>query len=124
VPEGYDEQTWLREQVHAGLRDRFRGDVPEAHTEQADYEVDVICQMGFPGYFLVTADLCRYAKETGIRVGPGRGLGGRLAGRLRAAHHRPRPDQAQAAVRAASSTPSASRCPTSTSTSTSAGAAT
>ena len=29
--------------------------------------------MGFPGYFLVTADLCRYAKQTGIRVGPGRG---------------------------------------------------
>src|SRR4028118_206571 len=29
--------------------------------------------MGFPGYFLVTADLCRHAKETGIRVGPGRG---------------------------------------------------
>src|SRR4028118_2275785 len=29
--------------------------------------------MGFPGYLLVTADLCRHAKETGIRVGPGRG---------------------------------------------------
>jgi DNA polymerase-3 subunit alpha len=29
--------------------------------------------MGFPGYFLVTADLCRYAKQSGIRVGPGRG---------------------------------------------------
>ncbi|MCW2616605.1 MAG: polymerase alpha subunit, partial [Frankiales bacterium] len=39
----------------------------------ADYEVDVILKMGFPGSFLVTADLCRYAKETGIRVGPGRG---------------------------------------------------
>jgi DNA polymerase-3 subunit alpha len=43
------------------------------HTRQADYEVDVIVKMGFPGYFLVTADLCRHAKETGIRVGPGRG---------------------------------------------------
>ena len=31
--------------------------------------------MGFPGYFLVTADLCRHAKQTGIRVGPGRGSG-------------------------------------------------
>jgi DNA polymerase-3 subunit alpha len=47
--------------------------VPEGHTRQADYEVDVIVKMGFPGYFLVTADLCRHAKETGIRVGPGRG---------------------------------------------------
>ncbi|MCU1591329.1 MAG: polymerase alpha subunit [Frankiales bacterium] len=61
VPDGYDEQTYLREQVHAGLRQRFPGGVPETHRVQADYEVDVICQMGFPGYFLVTADLCRYA---------------------------------------------------------------
>src|SRR4051812_48963673 len=73
VPAGYTEETFLREQVHAGLRDRFRDDVPEAHRVQADYEVDVICNMGFPGYFLVTADLCRHAKENGIRVGPGRG---------------------------------------------------
>ena len=73
VPAGYDEQTYLREQVHLGLAKRFSGAVPETHTVQADYEVDVICQMGFPGYFLVTADLCRYAKDSGIRVGPGRG---------------------------------------------------
>ena len=73
VPDGYDEATWLRAQVHAGLRERFPGGVPETHLRQADYEVDVIVAMGFPGYFLVTADLCRYAKENGIRVGPGRG---------------------------------------------------
>ena len=73
VPEGYDEQTYLREQVHTGLRQRFPTGVPDTHVKQADYEVDVICQMGFPGYFLVTADLCRYAKSAGIRVGPGRG---------------------------------------------------
>jgi DNA polymerase-3 subunit alpha len=76
VPEGYTEETFLREQVHAGLRDRFAAratPVPETHRVQADYEVDVICNMGFPGYFLVTADLCRHAKENGIRVGPGRG---------------------------------------------------
>ena len=73
VPEGYTEQTWLREQVHTGLRERFPCGVPEGHRTQADYEVDVICGMGFPGYFLVTADLCRHAKDSGIRVGPGRG---------------------------------------------------
>ena len=73
VPEGWTEQTWLRHLVHEGLRERFSGQVPEGHTVQADYEVDVICNMGFPGYFLVTADLCRYAKQSGIRVGPGRG---------------------------------------------------
>ncbi|MGZ6793177.1 MAG: DNA polymerase III subunit alpha, partial [Mycobacteriales bacterium] len=73
VPEGWTEQTWLRHLVHEGLRERFSGQVPEEHTRQADYEVDVICNMGFPGYFLVTADLCQYAKDNGIRVGPGRG---------------------------------------------------
>ncbi|MCW2724587.1 MAG: polymerase alpha subunit [Frankiales bacterium] len=76
VPEGWTEQTWLRHLVHEGLRERFAAKglpVPEEHTKQADYEVDVICNMGFPGYFLVTADLCRHAKDNGIRVGPGRG---------------------------------------------------
>ncbi len=73
VPDGHSEQTWLREQVHQGLARRFPTGVPEGHRVQADYEVDVICRMGFPGYFLVTADLCRHAKESGIRVGPGRG---------------------------------------------------
>jgi DNA polymerase-3 subunit alpha len=73
VPDGWTEQTWLRHLVHEGLRERFHGQVPEGHVVQADYEVDVICNMGFPGYFLVTADLCRYAKDSGIRVGPGRG---------------------------------------------------
>ena len=73
VPAGYDEQTFLRAEVHAGLARRFPSGPPEGHVRQADYEVDVICQMGFPGYFLVTADLVRYAHEAGIRVGPGRG---------------------------------------------------
>jgi len=73
VPAGHDEQSFLRAEVHAGLAARFPAGVPAGHSTQADYEVDVICQMGFPGYFLVTADLCRYAKSVGIRVGPGRG---------------------------------------------------
>ena len=47
--------------------------MPEGHQRQAEYELDVICQMGFPGYFLVVADLCQYARQEGIRVGPGRG---------------------------------------------------
>src|SRR5699024_1284894 len=43
--------------------------------KQADYELDVIINMGFPGYFLVVADFINWAKEQGIRVGPGRGSG-------------------------------------------------
>jgi DNA polymerase-3 subunit alpha len=124
VPDGYSEDTWLREQVHAGLRERFAGgSVPPEHSAQADYEVDVIVQMGFPGYFLVTADLCRYAKETGIRVGPGRG---RPPARWwRTPCGSPTSTRSSTSCcSSGSSTPSASRCPTSTSTSTSAGAAT
>ncbi len=73
VPEGYTEESWLRAEVHRGLRERFPNGVPEDRLRQADYELDVICKMGFPGYFLVTADLCAYARQEGIRVGPGRG---------------------------------------------------
>ena len=47
--------------------------MPDTHRKQAEYELGVIIQMGFPGYFLVVGDLCRHAREAGIRVGPGRG---------------------------------------------------
>jgi DNA polymerase-3 subunit alpha len=73
VPAGETEESWLRKEVRRGMAERFPGGVPEGHTKQAEYELDVICQMGFPGYFLVVADLCEYARREGIRVGPGRG---------------------------------------------------
>jgi DNA polymerase-3 subunit alpha len=73
VPEGHDEVSWFRHEVEIGLRRRFGDDVPEDVRRQAEYEAGVIVQMGFPSYFLITADLVRYAREAGIRVGPGRG---------------------------------------------------
>ncbi len=73
VPEGETEESWLRKEVARGLANRFPDGIPEAHQRQAEFELDVICEMGFPGYFLVVADLCSYAKQEGIRVGPGRG---------------------------------------------------
>jgi DNA polymerase-3 subunit alpha len=73
VPAGETEESWLRKQVTRGLDHRFPGGVPETHKSQAEYELDVICKMGYPGYFLVVADLCEYARLQGIRVGPGRG---------------------------------------------------
>ncbi|MEI6405261.1 MAG: DNA polymerase III subunit alpha, partial [Actinomycetes bacterium] len=74
VPAGETEDTLLARDVHAGLVKRFRGaPVPPEHTERANFELGVVSQMGFPGYFLVVADLCRYARENNIRVGPGRG---------------------------------------------------
>jgi DNA polymerase-3 subunit alpha len=73
VPDGETEETWLRKEVDRGMARRFPAGVPADRKAQADFEVDVILQMGFPGYFLVVADLCRHARESGIRVGPGRG---------------------------------------------------
>jgi DNA polymerase-3 subunit alpha len=73
VPEGETEDSWLRKEVERGLARRFPGGVPDDRRTQAAYELGVMLQMGFPGYFLVVADLCRHARESGIRVGPGRG---------------------------------------------------
>ena len=44
-----------------------------AYNARLDYEIAVIKEMGFTGYFLIVADFIRYAKENGIPVGPGRG---------------------------------------------------
>jgi len=76
VPENETEQSWLEKEVNQGLKKRFKNQVSTQHQEQANYEIQVINQMGFPSYFLVVADLVRYAKENGIRVGPGRGSAG------------------------------------------------
>ncbi|ATE56677.1 MULTISPECIES: DNA polymerase III subunit alpha [Actinosynnema] len=73
VPEGMTEADYFREQVWEGMRRRFPGGVDEVHTKQVEFEIGVILQMGFPSYFLVVADFINWAKENGIRVGPGRG---------------------------------------------------
>ncbi len=73
VPEGETEESFLRKEVERGLAIRFPGGVSQRHRDQAVYETDMIIKMGFPGYFLVTADLVQYAKDNKIRVGPGRG---------------------------------------------------
>jgi DNA polymerase III subunit alpha len=73
VPADETEASWLRKEVERGLARRFPDGVPDDRAAQATYEVGVMEQMGFPGYFLVVADLCRHAREHGIRVGPGRG---------------------------------------------------
>jgi len=73
VPEGETEESWLIKEVERGLHKRFPGGVTEQYRRQAEYELGVIIQMGFPGYFIVTADLIQHAKSVGIRCGPGRG---------------------------------------------------
>ncbi len=73
VPEGETEDSWLRKETERGLSEKMHGDIPSIHRERMNYELDVMIKMGFPGYFLVVADLVGHAKREGIRVGPGRG---------------------------------------------------
>jgi DNA polymerase III subunit alpha len=73
VPEDETESGWLEKEVWRGMQRRFPGGYSDRHREQASYELDVINRMGFPGYFLVVADFIGWAREQGIRVGPGRG---------------------------------------------------
>jgi DNA polymerase III subunit alpha len=74
-PPGEDETSWLVKEVATGLEYRYPAGVPDEVRAQADYELGVITSMGFPGYFLVVADFINWAKNNGIRVGPGRGSG-------------------------------------------------
>lgn len=73
VPEGHTEASWFEEEVMRGMNRRYRGEIPQRQAEQAAYEVEVIKNMNFPGYFLVVADFIAWARAQGIRVGPGRG---------------------------------------------------
>lgn len=73
VPEGHTEESWFRHEAFEGLKRRFPGGIPETHIKQAEYELGIIIQMGFPSYFLVVADFIQWSKNNGIAVGPGRG---------------------------------------------------
>ena len=75
VPEGETEESWFIKEVERGLHERYPDGIPDEVRKQAEYETQVIVQMGFPGYFLVVADFINWAKRNGIRVGPGRGSG-------------------------------------------------
>jgi DNA polymerase-3 subunit alpha len=74
-PEGEDETSWFIKEVESGLRERYPDGIPDAVRRQAEYETEVIVGKGYPGYFLVVADFIGWAKQQGIRVGPGRGSG-------------------------------------------------
>ncbi|WP_370692349.1 DNA polymerase III subunit alpha [Nocardioides sp.] len=74
-PPGENEDSWMVKEVERGLQVRYKGAVPDDVRKQAEFEIDVITRMGFAGYFLVVADFINWAKNNGIRVGPGRGSG-------------------------------------------------
>ena len=72
VPEGYDLDGYLEKLAWEGLR-RMYGEITSELEERLRYELSVIRDMGFSGYFLVVWDFIKFAKEQGIIVGPGRG---------------------------------------------------
>ncbi len=69
----------LRRQAREGLRNRLRDEgmyaAEEDYYARLDYELGVISEMGFSGYFLIVADFIKWAKQRDIPVGPGRGSG-------------------------------------------------
>ncbi|WP_323022190.1 DNA polymerase III subunit alpha [Pararhodobacter sp.] len=74
-----DEVEELRRQAWEGLRARLAV-IPHAapvseYEERLTFELNIIEQMGFPGYFLIVADFIKWSKDNGIPVGPGRGSG-------------------------------------------------
>ncbi len=80
VPEGLTLEQYFVREAERGLARRLeQGAIPRekeaVYRERLQRELDVIVQMGFPGYFLIVADFIQWAKENGIPVGPGRGSG-------------------------------------------------
>ncbi len=88
VPEGQDEAKFLETESRAGLEaalarkfdaektpDNERAAMAAPYYERLKTELGVIQSMGFPGYFLIVADFIRWARESNVPVGPGRGSG-------------------------------------------------
>ena len=75
------EARMLAEDARAGLARRLAtygeltAEERATYEQRLEFEVDVITNMGFPGYFLIVADFIKWAKSQGIPVGPGRGSG-------------------------------------------------
>ena len=74
VPEGYTNEKYFRKLCYEGFQERYENP-PESYLERLEYEIGVISRMGYVNYYLIVWDFIRYAKESGIPVGPGRGSG-------------------------------------------------
>jgi len=74
VPEGYTNEAYFRKLCMDGFQERYP-DAPASYMKRLEYEIGVISRMGYVNYYLIVWDFIRYAKESGIPVGPGRGSG-------------------------------------------------
>ncbi|GEK48603.1 DNA polymerase III subunit alpha [Bisbaumannia pacifica] len=90
IPEGMTQDEFFRKVSHDGLTERLDFLYPAAtyprdgaeyaeidarYRKRLDFELDIIIQMGFPGYFLIVMDFIQWAKDNDVPVGPGRGSG-------------------------------------------------
>lgn len=72
LPKGTTTEQYLKDLVYERLSNRYP-DTPQEIRDRVDYELDVICSKGYASYFLIVQDFVNWAKEQGIRIGPGRG---------------------------------------------------
>ncbi|MDA8755544.1 DNA polymerase III subunit alpha [Candidatus Pseudothioglobus singularis] len=77
TPDGMSIADFFSQESKKGLEVRLKGLKVDKkiYTERLNFELSVILEMDFPGYFLIVSDFIRWAKENGIPVGPGRGSG-------------------------------------------------
>ena len=74
LPEGYDgDGDYLLHLATEGAKKRYGEPLPEVVQDRLDYELGVITETGYAGYFLITWDFIDWARRHGIPVGPGRG---------------------------------------------------
>ncbi|MDR1013394.1 MAG: DNA polymerase III subunit alpha [Coriobacteriales bacterium] len=73
LAEGETNESALRGESLAGLKRLYGDPLPPEVVERFEHELAVICDKGFPAYFLVVQEFTRWAKENGVGVGPGRG---------------------------------------------------
>jgi DNA polymerase-3 subunit alpha len=73
TPDGEPEAAYLRRLAREGLRRRYADPPPAEAVERLEQELAVISKMGFDAYFLIVWDFVKFAKDSGIAVGPGRG---------------------------------------------------
>ncbi|WP_183094114.1 DNA polymerase III subunit alpha [Nocardioides stalactiti] len=76
VPASETEESWFVKEVWRGIESRYPAErLTQEVRDRVDYELGIIAQKGYCGYYLVVADFINWAKDNGIRVGPGRGSG-------------------------------------------------
>ena len=73
MPDGFTEDSYLRDLCEQGIVRRYGAEPGQEVIERLDFELGVIGEMGFDAYFLIVWDYVKFAKDNGIAVGPGRG---------------------------------------------------